>query len=356
MCTMAKENTTITLPRLGKEQYENWNIQMRVLLQSQELWDSVDVGYVEYSKEEEAKLPDAQKTTLREERRKDRRSLLLIYQGVEAENFEKISAAKTAKEAWDILRNANRGIERTTRVQLQLLRGEFEAMQMEEDETISSYFTRMLMIVNQMRRYGEKLDDVRVMEKILRSLSTKFDTVMVAVEESKDLNTMTVEELLATLEIHEQRINKRSSKTGQEQALQAKLTFRRNVEEGGTSQIARGRGRGRGQARGRGGRGPPRRGRGPTEAVHRGGGTNRGRMRLIGIDRSQVQCYRCNEWGHYSNECTADVACYACGGYGHYSYDCIEGEYGEVNEQVNIAETGEAMLLKAEAIFAKEKE
>ncbi|KAI8553623.1 hypothetical protein RHMOL_Rhmol05G0030400 [Rhododendron molle] len=301
---MAKEINFFTLPHLGKEKYENWSIQMRVLLESQELWDLVDMGYVEYSREEEAELKDAQKATLREARKKDRRALLLIYQGVEDENFEKISAAKTAKETWDILRNANRGVERTTRVRLQLLRGEFEAMQMEEDETISSYFTRMLMIVNQMRRYGEKPDDVRVMEKILRSLSTKFDTVMVAIEESKNLNTKTVEELLATLEIHEQRINKRSSKTGQEQALQAKLTFRRNVEKGGTSQIARGRGRGRGQAQGRGGR---------------------------------------------------DVTCYAYGGYGHYSYDCTEEEYGEVNEQVNIAETGEAMLLKAKIILAKEE-
>ncbi|KAI8570217.1 hypothetical protein RHMOL_Rhmol01G0016800 [Rhododendron molle] len=32
------------------------------------------------------------------------------------------------------------------------------------------------------------------------------------------------------------------------------------------------------------------------------------------------------------------------------SYDYIKGEYGEVNEQVNIAETDEAMLLKAEIV------
>lgn len=214
--------------------------------------------------------------TFKELRKKDRRALLLIYQGVEENNFEKISAAANSKEAWDILRNANRGIEKTIRVRLQLLREEFEGLKMDDDETISFYFTKTLMIVNQMRRYGEKLDDVRVMEKILRSLSSKFDNVVVAVEESKDLNNMTVDELMATLEIHKQRINKRLSSTGQEQALQAKMTFRRNVEEGGTSQRARGRGRGRGQAGGRGGIGPTRGGRGPEGYVQRGRG-QRGR-------------------------------------------------------------------------------
>ncbi|KAG5556446.1 hypothetical protein RHGRI_006894 [Rhododendron griersonianum] len=53
---MAKETNFFTLPHLGKEKYENWSIQMRVLLESQELWDSVDMGYVEYSREEEAEL------------------------------------------------------------------------------------------------------------------------------------------------------------------------------------------------------------------------------------------------------------------------------------------------------------
>lgn len=101
--------------------------------------------------------------------------MLLIYQWIEDENFENIFAATTGKEAWDILRNANQGIERTIQVRLQLLRGEFEALQMEDNKTISSYFTKTLTIVNQMRRYGEKLDGVRVIEKILRSLSTKFE-------------------------------------------------------------------------------------------------------------------------------------------------------------------------------------
>jgi hypothetical protein len=79
--------------------------------------------------------------------------------------------------------------------------------------------------VNEMKRNGEKLEDVRVMEKILRSLTLKFEHVMTAIEESKDLETISAEELLGSLRVHEQRILKNASSTSLEQALESKLNF-----------------------------------------------------------------------------------------------------------------------------------
>jgi hypothetical protein len=39
-----------------------------------------------------------------------------------------------------------------------------------ESESISDYFDILLAIYNQIKRYGEKIEETRVVEKIIRSL------------------------------------------------------------------------------------------------------------------------------------------------------------------------------------------
>ena len=53
------------------------------------------------------------------------------------------------------------------KVQLQSLRGDFEAVCMKEFELISYYCSKVKAIMNQMKRYRDKIEDVRVVEKIL---------------------------------------------------------------------------------------------------------------------------------------------------------------------------------------------
>jgi len=55
------------------------------------------------------------------------------------------------------------------------------------------------VIVNGLKRNNEKVDDIRVVEKVLQSLSSKFEHVVVPIEESKDLENLTIEELLGSL-------------------------------------------------------------------------------------------------------------------------------------------------------------
>ena len=66
-----------------------------------------------------------------------------------------------------------------------------------------------MVVVNQLRNYGEEVDDVRVVEKILRSLTPKLDYVMCIIEESKDLDSMVVEQLKCSLLAHEEKMKRR---------------------------------------------------------------------------------------------------------------------------------------------------
>ncbi|XP_068323171.1 uncharacterized protein [Pyrus communis] len=109
--------------------------------------------------------------------------------------------------------------------------------------------------MNQMKRNGEKLDNVCVMEKILRSLTSNFEHVVTAIEESKDLETMSAKELLGSLLAHEQCIQKNASTTMLEQALESKLNIDKpnggrgqwNSHRGSSSNCSQIRGQRRGQ-------------------------------------------------------------------------------------------------------------
>ena len=79
------------------------------------------------------------------------------------------------------------------------MRGGFESLQMKSLESIFDYYhTTIMVIVNQMRRNGEALTDARIIERILRSLDPKFDFVVIAIEESKEVDKLMVDHLMAS--------------------------------------------------------------------------------------------------------------------------------------------------------------
>ncbi|KAH0683048.1 hypothetical protein KY289_020800 [Solanum tuberosum] len=96
---------------------------------------------------------------------------------------------------------------------------------MKESESILDFCSKLIAVVNQLRRYGEEVDDVRAVEKIIRSLTPKFDYVVCAIEESKDLDSMTVEQLEGSLLAHKEKIKRRKEEQ-LEKLLKTQASFK----------------------------------------------------------------------------------------------------------------------------------
>ena len=67
-----------------------------------------------------------------------------------------------------------------------------------------------MALVNQMKSNGETISDVQIMEKILRTSTKKFEYKVTAIDESKDFEAMTLDELMGSLQAHEKCLDEKS--------------------------------------------------------------------------------------------------------------------------------------------------
>nr|GLL16776.1 hypothetical protein CK203_038427 [Ipomoea trifida] len=158
--------------------YDHWAMLMENFLRSKEYWIVV-----------ENEIPAAAED----------RSIL-----------ETILKKDTAKNIWDSMKQKFQGATRVKNSHLQALRKEFEILEMKIGESVNEYFARTLSIVNKMNANGETKSDADVVSKILRSMTSKFNYVVCSIEESKDTNKLTIDELQSSLLVHEQRMNMNS--------------------------------------------------------------------------------------------------------------------------------------------------
>ena len=96
---------------------------------------------------------------------------------------------------------------------LQASRKDFETLEMKVGERITNYFARVLAVASKMRVYGEQMKDVTIVEKILRSLTDKINYVVCSIEESKDVDALTIDEPQSSLIVHEQKFHEQWRRT-----------------------------------------------------------------------------------------------------------------------------------------------
>lgn len=263
---MAEANSSSQpcIPRFDGD-YDHWSLLMENLLRSKEYWSVVQEGYTEPTEKEREALTEVQRKVLDDRRLKDLKSKNYLFNSIDRSILRTITQKDTAKQLWDSMKVKYQGNARVRRAQLQTLRRDFELLAMKPSETVSDYFGRVMVVANDMRNCGEDMQDVKIVEKILRTLTEKFNYVVCSIEESKDIDTLSVDALQSSLLVHEQKFKKSSS---EEQVL--KVSYDERAGRGGRGFAARGR----------------------------GGGRNR-----QAFNRATIECFKCHNIGHYQYEC-----------------------------------------------------
>jgi gag-polypeptide of LTR copia-type len=73
---------------------------------------------------------------------------------------------------------------------------------MNQGESVQAFLTRVTSIINQIKSCGDDLTEKIVVMKVMHNLTSKFDHIVVEIEESKDLSTYSFDELMSSLQAH----------------------------------------------------------------------------------------------------------------------------------------------------------
>ena len=162
------------------------------------VWDVVDIGWTR---------PEVAKSTWDKAAlaasNANSKALYAIFFGVSPDEFHRISHITIAKKAWEILETTYEGTKKVKDTKLQMLTTRFKELKMSEDESFDSFYSKLNEVVASKFNLGEKTEDSKIVRKILWSLLESFRAKVTAIEESKDLDDIKVQELIGSLQAYE---------------------------------------------------------------------------------------------------------------------------------------------------------
>ncbi|GJS90138.1 zf-CCHC domain-containing protein [Tanacetum coccineum] len=117
---------------------------------------------------------------------KNNEAKMVIYNALPRKEYERIFMCNTAKEIWKTLLITH------------------------QDESIDSAFARFNTIITSLKALDEGYSSKNYVRKFLRALHPKWRAKVTVIEESKDLTSLSLDELIGNLKVHEMIIKKDS--------------------------------------------------------------------------------------------------------------------------------------------------
>ncbi|GJR00159.1 retrovirus-related pol polyprotein from transposon TNT 1-94 [Tanacetum coccineum] len=155
---------------------------------------------------------------------KNNEAKMVLYNALPKKEYERIFMCKTAKDIW-------------------------QSLLITHQESIDSGFARFNTIITSLKALDEGFSSKNYVRKFLRALHPKWRAKVTAIEESKDLSSLALDELINNLKVHEvvmekdseiyrgkkERVKTIALKAKKEQPREEKKSFRQRDENKGKS-------------------------------------------------------------------------------------------------------------------------
>ncbi|GJQ95761.1 zf-CCHC domain-containing protein [Tanacetum coccineum] len=135
---------------------------------------------------------------------------MVIYNALPRKEYERIFMCNTTKEIWKTFLITHQGNSQVKDNKIDLFVQQYEQFVISKDESIDSAFARFNTIITRLKALDEGYSSKNYVRKFLRALHPKWRAKVTAIEESKDLTSLSLDELIGNLKVHEMIINKDS--------------------------------------------------------------------------------------------------------------------------------------------------
>ena len=190
---MEHGHSLVIPPHFDGNNYAYWKVRMKAFLKSidERVWNSVEYGW-----EKLTTLVSEWQTSQKEVAAFNSKAMNAIFNDVSMEEFKRISNVKVVHIAWNIFQTVHEGTKAVKINKLQQLTTRFESIRMFDDEIFDEFYAKLNDIVNSAYNLGEIYYQPKIVRKILRSLTEDFRPKVTAITESKDVDSILIDELV----------------------------------------------------------------------------------------------------------------------------------------------------------------
>ncbi|GKE47151.1 hypothetical protein Tco_1478409 [Tanacetum coccineum] len=204
-----------TPPLFESDSFIYWKNRFETYVKSKDLdlWHVITNGYFQpIQNNSKTKLDEVilfeKRDDLKKRLAKNNKAKMVIYNALPRKEYERIFMCNTVKEIWKTLLITHQGNDQVKDNKIDLLVQQYKQFVILEDEFIDSAFATFNTIITSLKVLDEGYSSKNYVRMFLRALHPKWRAKVTAIKESKDLISLSLDELIGNLKVHEMIIKK----------------------------------------------------------------------------------------------------------------------------------------------------